>query len=387
MDEETLQARLDVYRQISRAIGLGRKLNRVLERVVDALVSTLPVQEVAIALAEGLDGRLRVRASRGWSQEAAADELAGLDLNRLTALIPEGRPFYIPRAGGRPQPAPLPSAFAPGRAGMRLLGAVIGPPDRAQGLLLVDRLFAEGVDPRQDLEFLVDLAQVLAQFLTLGQDLREALGADLEISPSWGPHGRHALRLLALSDQSLAIRQVRKLLEKVAPSKAAVLLQGDPGVGKFVAAQFIHRHSDRVGGALVRANCAAWPESRLEAMLFGCEPGACPEVAGPLTGRLEMAHGGTIYLEGIERLGAPLQSRLLRLLQEHELERLGGTHAQPADVRLVAGGQNDLRAAVEQGRLREDLYYRLNVFPVRLPALRERAEDIPLLLEIGRAHV
>jgi Nif-specific regulatory protein len=381
MDEETLQPRLDVYRQLSRAIGLGRKLNHVLERVVDALVSTLPVQEVAIALAEGVEARLRVRASRGWSQEAAADELAGMDLARLATLIPEGRPFFIPRAGGRPQAAPPPSAPAPARSSLRLLGAIIGPPDQAQGLLLVDRLFAEGVDPRQDMEFLADLAQVLAQFMALGQDLREALGADQEIAPSWGPHDRHALRLLALSGQSLAIRHVRKLLEKVAPSKAAVLLQGEAGVGKLVAAQFIHRHSDRVGDALVRANFAAWPESRLEAMLFGCEPGACPEVTGPLTGRLETAHGGTIYLEGIERLGPPLQARLLRLLQEHELERLGGSHAQPADVRVVAGCQGDLRAAVDQGRLREDLYYRLNVFPVRLPSLRERAEDIPHLLD------
>jgi Nif-specific regulatory protein len=261
------------------------------------------------------------------------------------------------------------------------MGALIGPPVMPQGLILVDRLFGEGVDFRQDLDFLADLAQVLAQFLALDQDLRQALGADLDTAPSWGPQGRQSWRQLALSGQSLAIRQARKLLEKVAPSKAAVLLQGEPGVGKFVAAQFIHRHSERVGGALVRANCAAWPESRLEAMLFGCEPGACPEVAGPLTGRLEMAHGGTIYLEGVERLGPPLQSRLLRLLQEHELERLGGAHAQPVDVRLVAGCQTDLRAAVEQGRLREDLYYRLNVFPVRLPSLRERAEDIPLLLD------
>ncbi len=379
MKEGLGQAKLEFYRRLSRSISFGCGLNPFLERLLDIMVSVLAAREIAVALAEVEDKGLLVRLSRGWCPEAAAKVLAGLETDQIFDNAPAGRPFYVLRCPGRPLVATPPATPAPDRQAVRLLGAPIGQGREPLGLLLADRLFGDEVEPGEDLAFLAELAELVGQFLVLDQEMRQAAAVHPDNSGS--PLPRPPLGQLALAGQSRAIRQARNLLEQVAPSRAPVLLLGETGVGKRTAAQFIHQHSGRVGGELIRTNCAAWPEDRLEAALFGCEPGACPVMAGPLTGSLELAHRGTIYMESIELLSLPLQAKLLRLLQDGELERLGGTRPRPAEVRVVAGCQCDLKSEVDRFRFREDLYYRLNVFPVHLPALRERVEDIPLLLD------
>lgn len=170
------------------------------------------------------------------------------------------------------------------------------------------------------------------------------------------------------------------LLDKVASTTATVLFQGESGVGKEVFARELHRRSARADRPLIAVNCAAIPDTLIESELFGVEKGAYTGAVASRAGRFERAHGGTLFLDEIGSLSQPSQGKLLRALQEGQFERIGGTKTITVDVRVVAATNTDLRAAVETGAFREDLFHRLNVFPIRIPPLRERRADIPLLV-------
>jgi DNA-binding NtrC family response regulator len=177
------------------------------------------------------------------------------------------------------------------------------------------------------------------------------------------------------------MRLLLERLSRIAAASATVLIEGESGTGKEVVARALHRWSPRRDGPFVRLSCASLPEGVLESELFGHERGAFTGAVRQRPGRFELADGGTLLLDEIGAADAKVQLRLLRVLQEHEFERVGGTETLRVDVRVVAATNVDLKAEVRQGRFREDLYYRLSVVPVRLPALRERREDIPLLIE------
>jgi two-component system response regulator FlrC len=186
-------------------------------------------------------------------------------------------------------------------------------------------------------------------------------------------------------------RRTRELLElarRVAKTEVTVLLNGESGSGKEVFARFMHQQSSRADGPFVALNCAAIPENMLEAILFGYEKGAFTGAHQANPGKFEQAEGGTLLLDEISEMDLSLQAKLLRVLQEREVERLGGRRTIKLDVRVLATTNRDLKREVAEGRFREDLYYRLNVFPLRLAALRDRPGDILPLAEamIGRHH-
>jgi formate hydrogenlyase transcriptional activator len=176
-----------------------------------------------------------------------------------------------------------------------------------------------------------------------------------------------------------AIKQVLYLVETVAPSDSTVLLLGETGTGKELIARAIHEHSRRQGRTFVKLNCAAIPTGLLESELFGHEKGAFTGAISQKTGRMELADQGTLFLDEVGDIPAEIQPKLLRVLQEREFERLGSTHTRKVNVRLVAATNRDLEKMVADREFRSDLFYRLNVFPIRIPPLRERREDIPLL--------
>jgi DNA-binding NtrC family response regulator/predicted hydrocarbon binding protein len=183
-------------------------------------------------------------------------------------------------------------------------------------------------------------------------------------------------------------RKACTLIDKVAPGKASVLLLGETGVGKEVMARSLHLRSERAGGPFVALNCAAIPPDLIEAELFGVERGAYTGAQQSRMGRFERANGGTLFLDEVVELTPRAQASLLRVLQEEELERVGDSQTRKVDVRVIAATHEDLAKAVKEGRFRADLYYRLNVYPVFIPSLRERKEDIPLLAEhfLSRLH-
>jgi DNA-binding NtrC family response regulator len=176
-----------------------------------------------------------------------------------------------------------------------------------------------------------------------------------------------------------AIRQLLDSVASAASSRATVLLQGEPGTGKELLARAIHAQSDRREGPFIRMNCAALPESQIEGTMFGHEKGALIGAVKRSLGALERANGGTLLLDEIAELRADLQPKLLRVLQEREFERIGGSGPVKVDVRVIATTTRNLEAEVSAGRFRQDLYYRLNVFPISIPPLRDRREDIPVL--------
>jgi DNA-binding NtrC family response regulator len=199
------------------------------------------------------------------------------------------------------------------------------------------------------------------------RDLREALGRRYEYK-----------NIVAQSEKMQA---VLALVERVAPSNVTVLIGGESGVGKDLVARAIHEHSQRARGPFIKINSTAIPETLLESELFGYEKGAFSGATGSKPGKFELADRGTLFLDEIGDVPLAIQVKLLRVLQEKEFERLGGTKTLKVDVRLIAATNRDLRAALEEGTFREDLYYRLNVVPIDIPPLREHKEDIPALVK------
>ncbi len=181
--------------------------------------------------------------------------------------------------------------------------------------------------------------------------------------------------------KSSALEAVFEQVECVAPTDSTVLIQGETGTGKELIARAIHNVSTRCGRSFVKLNCAAIPLDLLESELFGHEKGAFTGAIAQRIGRFEMADKGTLFLDEVGDIPPSLQPKLLRVLQEQEFERLGSTHTRRVDVRLVAATNRDLTDMMKQGDFRTDLYYRLNVFPIRIPPLHERRDDIPLLVE------
>ncbi len=183
-----------------------------------------------------------------------------------------------------------------------------------------------------------------------------------------------------------SMKKLYTLAAKVAKTDVAVFLQGESGVGKEVFAQFIH-HNSKYQGPFVAVNCAAIPENMLEAMLFGYEKGAFTGAVQSMAGKFEQAQGGTLFLDEIAEMDLALQAKLLRVLQEKEVERIGSQKKIKLNVRILAATNQQLKQQVDNGLFREDLYYRLNVFPMRIPALRERVDDIlPLAMELMQRH-
>jgi Nif-specific regulatory protein len=248
-------------------------------------------------------------------------------------------------------------------------------------LLLQDRtlgiLYADTSDPGEpfsddDLGLMIAVARIAAG--PLAGALR------LDQSEVENRRLREAARLEHnMIGESVAMRRVYEFIRKVAPAESTVLIRGESGTGKELVAHAIHANSPRAAHPFVAINCAALTETLLESELFGHEKGAFTGAVAQKKGRLEMAHGGTVFLDEIGELAPPLQAKLLRVLQTHEVERVGGNRAMPVDFRMVAATNRNLEEAIKTGGFRSDLYYRLNVVSVTLPPLRERRTDIPLL--------
>lgn len=222
----------------------------------------------------------------------------------------------------------------------------------------------------------IDLEELKAKVDSAAEKYRQ-IAQTVQVSQQPGD----TLDLTGIIGNSAPMQEVYKLIRQVAASNATVLLRGESGTGKELVARAIHRNSSRAKGPFVAVSCAALPETLLESELFGHEKNAFTGATSQKQGRFELAHQGTLFLDEIAEISPAVQVKLLRVLQEREFERLGGTKPIKVDVRLIAATNKDLKQLVERKAFREDLYYRLHVIEIYLPPLRERREDIPLLVE------
>ena len=252
---------------------------------------------------------------------------------------------------------------------------------RPVGVLTVDRLFGDAVAFREDVRFLTVVAILIGQFLELHYNIlrqeaslrEENLSLKAELNYRFSHHN--------IIGQSKVIQDLFRVIDKVAPSAATVLLLGESGTGKELVARALHQASPRANEPFLKVNCAALPENLLESELLGHEKGAFTGAIATKNGRFELAHGGTLFLDEVGEMPLALQAKLLRVLQERQFERLGGTRTITVDVRLIAATNRNLEKETLNGNFRSDLYYRLNVVPIILPPLRERQEDIGVLID------
>ncbi|WP_265943125.1 nif-specific transcriptional activator NifA [Dechloromonas sp. A34] len=271
----------------------------------------------------------------------------------------------------------LPFIAVPIKVGGNLQGVLAVQPEAEDDGLLEERA-----------QFVEMVANLIGQSLRLSLEVAQEKSTLLEERDLLRRTVRHQFGFDSMVGRSAVMRRVFDQARMVAKWNTTVLIRGETGTGKELIANAIHYNSPRARNAMVRLNCAALPENLLESELFGHERGAFTGAVESRKGRFEQAHGGTLFLDEIGEVSPPFQAKLLRILQEGEFERVGGSKTIKVDVRIIAATHRDLETAVDMGDFREDLFYRLNVMPLFLPPLRERIEDIPeiarhLLTKIG----
>jgi len=355
-------------------------LERTLADLLRILSEHLSMKRGAITLFDPDSGRLAITASHGLTPEERKRGVYALDEGVTGRVFQTAKPYVAPDIRKEPLFLDKTGARKLEKDQIAFIGVPILHHGAPIGVLNVDRLFDNSVDFEEDLGFLSVVATLISQFLSLNEKVRAREEALVRENVSLRSQLSRERRGPYIVGRSLAMKEVERQIEKVAPTRATVLLLGESGVGKTLIARIIHDLSERKKYAFVKVNCASIPENLLESELFGYERGAFTGAVDSKPGRFEDAHRGSIFLDEIGELPVGTQSKLLRVLQEKEFERLGGNRTRKVDVRIITATNKNLSHLSEIGSFRQDLYYRLNVFPLLVPPLRERKEDIPILL-------
>ena len=373
MDDARAQQRLRLLLDMTNRIVTKLELHDLLREIVRSIRELMQYESVGVALPDCEDGELR-RLCCGFSGPSA---------NRVQAGTPSWAKPYFGRVDRLTLPKrSLPRILAFPSSGNSLCLYPLISRDRVLGVFGVGSS-RENAIIDDDLTFLGQVANQIAlaveNALAYRQisELKDQLAQENVYLES---EIRSELHFEDIVGNSEPLRRVLKEIETVAPADSTVLIYGETGTGKELIARALHNLSSRKPNAFVKLNCAAIPTGLLESELFGHEKGAFTGAIIQRVGRFELANRGTIFLDEVGEIPLELQPKLLRVLQEREFERLGSTRTLRTDARLIAATNRDLKAMVEEQRFRSDLYYRLNVFPIRVPSLRERKEDIPLLV-------
>ena len=377
---------ITVY-EICRILGASLDTRQTFRAALNVLSAHLGFRRAMLVMpGEDDEQRLRVHSSAGLSREEEQRGRWGPGEGIIGRVFASGRPAVVPDVTDSAEFLDRTQAFGGCEDSMHAFLAVPLKADRSvAGVLAVQRVVEGGARLSDDLRILTMAGTLLAQAIQLHGAVREEHqrlqqdAARLQKALRREPRGRATVENVI--GDSRAMQQVFVEVHQAAPSRATVLLRGESGTGKEAIARAIHHYSLRRDGPFITVNCAALSETLLESELFGHEKGAFTGAAGERKGRFELAHGGTLFLDEIGDISAGFQAKLLRVLQEREFERVGGTRRVKVDVRLICATNRDLEKMVQRGEYRADLYYRINVVSIFLPPLRERRRDIPLLAE------
>ncbi len=376
---------ITVY-EICRILGASLDIDRTFRAALNVLTVHIGLPKAMIVMADADEGLLKVHSAVGLSREQESRGHWRVGEGVIGHVYASGMPVVVPDVTQAAEFIDRTGAFrAPDDGPMMAFVVVPLKSDQAVvGALAAQREVQGGARLSDDQRLLTMVAQLLAQAAQLHiavRDEHQRLQQEatrLKKALQHVPRGRFALDNVI--GESKPMQQVFVEVHQAAPSRATVLLRGESGTGKEAVARAVHFLSPRKDAPFIKVNCAALTESLLESELFGHEKGAFTGAIGDRKGRFEMAHGGTLFLDEIGDISSAFQAKLLRVLQEREFERVGGSKAVKVDVRLICATNRDLEKMVQRGEYRADLYYRINVVSITLPPLRERRDDIPLLV-------
>jgi Nif-specific regulatory protein len=373
---------LSVLYHTARVLGQGGELGKIMEEILEILEIHAGMNRGMISILSPDNSEVVVDVARGISD---VDKRKGRYLpgEGVTGKVVEsGKSILIPSV--RDEPGFLDKTGARGKlpySNIAFLCVPIKAGEQVIGTLSVDRAEPDNELLENDLRFLEAIADIIAQVVNERRENQAKITAlekeNLELRRTLEDIGKPS----EMVGNSSLMREIFRQIAQVAPSPTSVLIRGETGTGKELIARAIHNKSAVQSGPFIAVNCAALPESLLESELFGHEKGSFTGAVSQRIGRFEAADGGTLFLDEIGEIPPSAQGRLLRAIQEKEIQRVGGNHTVRINVRLICATNRDLEADVKEGRFREDLYYRINVFTILLPSLRNRGADVLLLAD------
>jgi Nif-specific regulatory protein len=368
--------------EISHTMASTLDFKSVSNQILEVLSKKLDMNRGTVTLLDKKTGQLSIEAAHGLTKEEISRGKYKIGEGVTGKVVEKGEPMIIPDIGK--EPLFLNRTRARGdidRQNISFICIPVKMKGETLGVLSVDRLFKDDdISFEEDVRLLTIVASLIGQNLKIYQmierDKEKLLEENRELQSEL--KGKYKLENVVGTSKSMV--EIYKAVQKVAPTRTTIIIRGESGTGKELIARAIHYNSPRVGKPFIKVSCAALPETLLESELFGHEKGSYTGASEMVKGRFELADGGTLFLDEIGELSTATQVKLLRVLQEKKFERVGGTKTFSVDVRIITATNRNLEKAIAEGKFREDLYYRLNVVPIFLPPLRERKEDIPLLL-------
>jgi Nif-specific regulatory protein len=371
--------RLTALLEVSQALGSTLDIRAAVEKVLEILDRELGMKRGAIALLEG-EGDLKIQYAYGLSEGERQRGRYKVDEGVTGKVVASGRPIVVPQVSKEPLFLYRTRKRSPDKE-ESFICVPIKDRRKTIGALSITYLYKQNRNYEDSVQLLTIVTSMIAQSLRLAQLVEQERAQLQDENALLKRELQQKYDFRNIVGTSKEMRDVYEQIAQVAPSGATVLIRGESGTGKELVAHAIHYNSPRSSKPFVKVNCAALPESLIESELFGHEKGAFTGAVARKRGRFELAEGGTLFLDEIGDLSPAMQVKLLRALQEREFERVGGTETIKVNVRLITATNVDLEQAVSDGRFRSDLYYRLNVFSIYLPPLRERRTDILLLAD------
>ena len=367
--------------EISKLLGSSLNLHSNIRGVLKILSEYLDMKRGTIALIN--EDELKIVSAHGMTPEEIRKGRYKIGEGIIGKVAKHGSPIVIPNVGDEPLFLnKTGSREKIKKGGIAFLCVPIKFKTEILGVLSVDRLFGDKVQSfENDIRLLKIIASLVGQSVKINMEIERERQAHIEEKFKLKQQLKSRYNVQNMIGNSDKMQEVFEAIHHVAPSKANVLLRGESGTGKELVAKAIHYMSPRAKGPFVKFNCASIPEGLLESELFGHEKGAFTGATTMRKGKFELANEGTIFLDEIGDLPLSLQPKILRAIQEKEFERVGGEKTIKVDIRFITATSRNLESLVSQGQFREDLFYRLNVVPIFLPPLRNRKEDIPVLID------